>query len=178
MATKQAAIEAPTQAPSLQWSDLWRKDSWSIPGKFGVQQAIDESGVKFYRAWATASDHLHRESDIYESCDQADIITPDSGFIRLGVRDRALTAAATARAHMTPNQASPEDMRRRADDLHALIQQDYASWELEQEAKRKQAIDDEKCLLAARQVLRGLQLLMERGTPTEQLLLKRFLPTK
>ncbi len=148
------------------WADVWTRVDASTGVEYGLRSAL-YSGRKWYRAFCTIPGlGTTQESTTYESCDQADVHIDrglNDGFRPItstDMRDRAIAAAATARALMRPNQKSPSDMEQLAVDMMRKGVTTYHEWEAEQAELAKRRIDDELALKSARHWLRGMELVL------------------
>lgn len=170
-----------------EWKNAWEKPHYNYPVSYGVEKLLDEDGsATHYRAYARRGrgddSPILVYSAIYEAYDQADVQTTDHDAYRIqmqSVRDRLISEAAAHRARMNPEkQASLTDMQAHAEKLFNQACREYQLWEAEQERLRVQRIDDDAAIKAARQLVRGLQLLLERGSSEEKALVKSLLAKK
>ena len=160
------------------WADAWSKNAWDSPITYGVEQLVSDN-ERLYRAWCQLPDamnHERLESDQFEACDEADAHFEGNGYspLRPHEREREIARAATARALMHSGQRSAQDMSKLADELRQQAVHLYSAWQEEQERVRLQAIEDEKAMTLARQLIQGLLLVQDKGTIDEKRALKKL----
>jgi hypothetical protein len=162
----------------LEWHELSRHEGGGVI--WGI--SIASSAAKTVeRAWAiTCTEPEQRfESDVYEIIEGADLHLPtDRLSIDPLLRDQYLVQAAMVRARLTELQRSPADMEAIAGSLRNQALEVARAWDSEEQERIRNNTSDAQAIAVARQWVRGLVLLREKGTDEEKTVLAQLLREK
>ncbi len=177
MVSATPVTEAPT---NTEWLELWMKPDFYNPIRYGVQTKLTD-GKKLYRAFCNYPADMGGKkltSPEYVACDEADFTQEAGSYIRPHVRELMVKDATLARARMTENERSANDMATIADEMRQQAVNEYSQFLRDEEVRQKQHVEDQDALKAFRYWLRGAELLLDQGTDQEKATLKTLLGKK